>query len=181
MTQCNKEGLSEHKEEWGDPNPILYFRSLLERMVGLQFRTEMYRSNTASTDVLHILLYLLRTEETNSAASWPQANYTDGVTATGWQILLKTFVNSGVWHSLRGGPSQPLISIFQTRATTFYVKQLLIYPRKTEWTPFQTQCYSEKCGSAGIEPGTSGSAARNAGQETTEAVHYSYLLQLQCY
>jgi hypothetical protein len=39
-----------------------------------------------------------------------------------------------------------------------------------EWTPFQTHCYSENLVAPGIEPSTSGLAARNSEHETTEAV-----------
>jgi hypothetical protein len=47
-----------------------------------------------------------------------------------------------------------------------------------EWTPFQTHCYSENLVAPGIEPGTSGSAARNSDHYTTEAVLLTLTLSL---
>jgi hypothetical protein len=35
-------------------------------------------------------------------------------------------------------------------------------PTRAEWTPFQIHCYSENLVAPGIEPGISGSAARNS-------------------
>jgi hypothetical protein len=48
--------------------------------------------------------------------------------------------------------------------------QLLSCPHEAEWNPFQTRCLSENMEAPGIEPGTSGSAARNSDLQTTEAV-----------
>jgi hypothetical protein len=48
-----------------------------------------------------------------------------------------------------------------TEASTFSFKQLLNYPHEAEWTPFQTHYFSENLVALGIEPGTSGSVARN--------------------
>jgi hypothetical protein len=48
----------------------------------------------------------------------------------------------------------------------FSFKQLLRYPHKAEWTPFQTRHFSENLVAPGIEPRRSGSVART----TTEAV-----------
>jgi hypothetical protein len=44
----------------------------------------------------------------------------------------------------------------------FSFKYLLNYPHKAEWTPFQTHYFSENLVVPGIEPGTSGSVARNS-------------------
>jgi hypothetical protein len=41
-------------------------------------------------------------KQTNSVAFSPQANYTDWETATGWQILVPTFVDRGVSRGQRG-------------------------------------------------------------------------------
>jgi hypothetical protein len=38
---------------------------------------------------------------------------------------------------------------------------------KSDWTPFQTQYFAENVVALGIEPGTSGSIARNSDHETT--------------
>jgi hypothetical protein len=48
-------------------------------------------------------------------------------------------------------------SVFLTGAV-----KLLNYPHEAEWTPFQTHYYSENLVAPGIEPGTSGSVARNS-------------------
>jgi hypothetical protein len=39
-----------------------------------------------------------------------------------------------------------------------------------EWTPFQTHYFSKNVVAPGIEPGTSGSVARNSDHKITEAV-----------
>jgi hypothetical protein len=59
---------------------------------------------------------------------------------------------------------------FLDRSRYFSFKQLLNYPREAEWTPFQTYYFSENLVAPGIEPGTSGSVARNSDHKTTEAV-----------
>jgi hypothetical protein len=41
-------------------------------------------------------------------------------------------------------------------------KQLLNFPHKAEWTPFQTHYFSENLVEPGIEPRTSGSVARSS-------------------
>jgi hypothetical protein len=41
-----------------------------------------------------------------------------------------------------------------------------------EWTPFQTHCYLKNLVALGIEPGTSGLAARNSYHYITEAVSF---------
>jgi hypothetical protein len=47
---------------------------------------------------------------------------------------------------------------------------LLDYPHEAESTSFQIHYFSEKLVAPGIEPGTSGSVARNSDHYTTEAV-----------
>jgi hypothetical protein len=59
-------------------------------------------------------------------------------------------------------PPRPLISVFKTGAATFLFKYLLKYPHEAEWTPFQTHYFLENKVEPGIEPGTSGSVARNS-------------------
>jgi hypothetical protein len=49
-----------------------------------------------------------------------------------------------------------------TGAATFPFKELLNYPHEAEWNPFQTHYFSEKLVAPRIEPGTSGSVARNS-------------------
>jgi hypothetical protein len=53
-------------------------------------------------------------------------------------------------------------SVFLTAAATFSFKQLLNYPQEADWTPFQTHYFSENLVAPAIEPGTSGSVARNS-------------------
>jgi hypothetical protein len=43
----------------------------------------------------------------------------------------------------------------------FSFKYLLSYLDEAEWNLFQTHCVSENLAAPGIEPGTSGSVARN--------------------
>jgi hypothetical protein len=66
-------------------------------------------------------------------------------------------------------PPRSLISVFSTGAAKFSLKYLLICAHEAEWTPFQTNYYSEDLVAPEIEPGTSGSAARNSEHQTTEA------------
>jgi hypothetical protein len=49
-----------------------------------------------------------------------------------------------------------------------------ICTHEAEWTPFQTHYFSENLVAPGIEPGTSGSVARNSG-------HYTTALWLVCH
>jgi hypothetical protein len=65
-------------------------------------------------------------------------------------------------------PSRSLISVFYTGAATFLSSSSTFI--LTEWTPFQTYCYSENLVAPGIEPTTSELAARNSDHWTTEAV-----------
>jgi hypothetical protein len=44
------------------------------------------------------------------------------------------------------------------------------YIHEAEWTPFQTNYFSENLAAPGIKPGISGSVARNSDHYTTEAV-----------
>jgi hypothetical protein len=52
-----------------------------------------------------------------------------------------------------------VMSVFYAGA--LFLRYLLIYPHEAEWSPFQTQCYSENLVAPGMEPGTSVRAARN--------------------
>jgi hypothetical protein len=55
-----------------------------------------------------------------------------------------------------------LISVFETGAATFLSSSSSFNLTKAEWTLFQTHCYSENLVELGIEPWTSGLAARNS-------------------
>jgi hypothetical protein len=48
---------------------------------------------------------------------------------------------------------------------------LLNYPHEAEWTPFQTHYFSENLVAPGIEPGTSGSVARNLDHREAYYIH----------
>jgi hypothetical protein len=51
---------------------------------------------------------------------------------------------------------------FLDRSRYFSIQVTPHYPHEAEWTPFQTHHYSENLVARGIEPGTSGSVARNS-------------------
>jgi hypothetical protein len=59
-------------------------------------------------------------------------------------------------------PPRSLISVYYTGAATFLSSSSSFILTRAEWTPFQTHCYSENVAAPGIEPGTSGSAARKS-------------------
>jgi hypothetical protein len=50
----------------------------------------------------------------------------------------------------------------KTGAATFLSNSSSIILKRDEWTPLQTHCHSENLVEPGIEPGTSGLAARNS-------------------
>jgi hypothetical protein len=64
-----------------------------------------------------------------------------------------------------------LISVFYTGAATFLLSSSSFILTRAEWTPLQTHSYSGKLVGPGIEPGTSGSAARKSDHYTAEAEH----------
>jgi hypothetical protein len=92
----------------------------------------------------------------------PQANYTDWATATYRRNLVPTFVDRRVSRGQLGGSPRPLISVCKTGATTFLSSSSSFILTRVEWTPFQNHCYSENLVAPGIEPGTSGLAARKS-------------------
>jgi hypothetical protein len=67
-------------------------------------------------------------------------------------------------------PLRSLISVFWTGAATFLSSSSSFILTRSEWTQFQTNCYSDNLVSSGIKPETSGLAARNSEHLTTEAV-----------
>jgi hypothetical protein len=50
-----------------------------------------------------------------------------------------------------------------------------------EWTPFQTHCYAENLAALGVEPVTSGFAARNSDHQTTQTVRNKLPLRKKRY
>jgi hypothetical protein len=69
-------------------------------------------------------------------------------------------------------PAQSLISVFQTGAVTFLSSSSSFILTMAEWTPFQIHCYSENLAALGIEPGTSGSAARKSDHRCILILNY---------
>jgi hypothetical protein len=59
-------------------------------------------------------------------------------------------------------PAPSLISVFRTGAAIFLSSSSSFTLTRAEWSPFQTHCYSENLAAPGIDPGTSGSAARKS-------------------
>jgi hypothetical protein len=59
-------------------------------------------------------------------------------------------------------PPRSLISVFLTGVATFLSSSSSFILTMAEWTPLQTQYYSDNLATPGIESGTSGSAARNS-------------------
>jgi hypothetical protein len=59
-------------------------------------------------------------------------------------------------------PLLPLISVFYTRAATFFSSSFSFILARVEWTPFQTHCYSENLVAPEIEPETPGLEVRNS-------------------
>jgi hypothetical protein len=55
------------------------------------------------------------------------------------------------------------------------------FDQVTEWTPFLIHCYSKYMVALGIEPGTSGSAARNSDHKTTLAAHGNATITWYCF
>jgi hypothetical protein len=67
--------------------------------------------------------------------------------------LVLTFADRRVSRSQRGGSPTAVISISWTGAATFSFKYLLNCTHEAEWTPFQTQYFSEDLVAPGIQPG----------------------------
>jgi hypothetical protein len=88
----------------------------------------------------------------------------------GRRILAPAFADRGVSRGQSGDIPRMLTSVFYIGAPTFSFKLRPMYTQDTDWTPFQTNSYSENIVVSGIEPSTSGSIARNSGHYSTEAV-----------
>jgi hypothetical protein len=57
---------------------------------------------------------------------------------------------------------QSLISVVYTGAVTFLSSSSSFILTRAEWNPLLNYCYSENLVASGLEPGTSGLAARNS-------------------
>jgi hypothetical protein len=75
----------------------------------------------------------------------------------------------------RGGSRTVINLSFIDWSRYFSFKQLLSYPHEAEWTPFQTHSYSEYLAAPGIQPETSGFAAKNSDHLTTYEVENTEL------
>jgi hypothetical protein len=99
--------------------------------------------------------------ETNSVALGPRANYTEWASATCRRNLVSTFPDRGVSRGERGRSPIVVNLSFLDRSHYFLSSSSSFILTRVEWTPFQIHCYSENLGAPGIEPATSGLAARN--------------------
>jgi hypothetical protein len=94
----------------------------------------------------------------------PLANYADRATATSWrsstnccgQRVLRGQRNGSPRSYSRFSWPEPLLFLPSSSSV------VLTTTHEAEWTPFQTHCLSENLEAPGIEPGTSGSVARNS-------------------
>jgi hypothetical protein len=92
----------------------------------------------------------------------PQANYTDWATDTCWRNVMPTFVDRGVSRGQHGGSPTVVNLSFLDRSRYFFLSSSSFILTRAEWTPFHTHRYSENVVAPGIEPGTSGLAARKS-------------------
>jgi hypothetical protein len=77
--------------------------------------------------------------------------------------LVPNLRTEGVTWSAQWIPTAVNLVFFpRPGAATFPFEYLLSYPHEAEWTPFQTQYFSENLAGPGIEPETSGYVARNS-------------------
>jgi hypothetical protein len=106
--------------------------------------------------------FVVKKTRTNSVAFSPQANYINRVTTPCWWNLVSTFADRGCRVVSAVDPVWSLISAFWTGAATFLSSSSSFILTRAEWTQFQTNCYSENLAAPGIEPGTSGLAARRS-------------------
>jgi hypothetical protein len=100
--------------------------------------------------------HLQTNKETNSVASSPHANYTDWSNATSWRNLVPTFPDTGLSRG-QDGESLAVVNLsFLDRSRYFSSsnRSSSFTLTRAEWTPFQTQCYSENLAAPGMEPGT---------------------------
>jgi hypothetical protein len=108
------------------------------------------------------MLIQTQNKTTTNSGFIPQANYTDRATAASCRrILMPNLADGGCRVVSATNPHGPFISVFYT-GVAISLKELLNYPHEAEWTPFQTHYFSENLVASGIEPGTSGSVARNS-------------------
>jgi hypothetical protein len=111
--------------------------------------------------------------KTNSVFFSPQPNYTDWSTVAGSPILVPTFVDRGMSRGQSSGTLKAVNVSFLDRSR-YYSFQIAPHFAPWVWVdPFQIHCYSGNLAALGIEPGTSGTAARNSDNLTTEAVTWS--------
>jgi hypothetical protein len=108
-------------------------------------------------------------KQTYSVALNPRANYTDRATATCRRNLVPTFVDRRVLRGQRGGSPTAINLSLPEPLLFFQVAPHLSSqgPSGPRSRPTATQ---KNLVAPGIEPGTSGLAARNSDHKTTGAV-----------
>jgi hypothetical protein len=92
----------------------------------------------------------------------PQVKCIDWATATGRRILVPTFVDGGVSCGQRGlSPTAGNLSFLDRNRYSFF--QVALHLCSQGWVdPVPEALLLRKSGSPGIEPGTSGTAARKS-------------------
>jgi hypothetical protein len=121
-------------------------------------------------ELYKLLCRYVEQKQTNSVALSPRANYTDRSTATCRRNLVPTFVDRGVSRGQGGGSPTVVNLSFLYQSRYFLSSSSSRILTRAEWTTFQTHCYSENLVAQGIEPGTTGLAARDSDHWTTEEV-----------
>jgi hypothetical protein len=101
-------------------------------------------------------------KKTNFVTLSPPANYTAWATANCRWNLVPTFVDRGMSRGQRGESPTVVNLSFLDRSRYFLSSSSSFIRTRTEWTSFQTHCYSENLVALGIEPGTSGTVARKS-------------------
>jgi hypothetical protein len=101
-------------------------------------------------------------KQTNSVALSPRANYTDRATATCQRNLVQTFVDRGVSRGQRGGSPTVVNLSFLDRSRYFFFQVAPHLSSQGLSGPLSKLCYLENLAAVGIEPGTSGTVARNS-------------------
>jgi hypothetical protein len=97
----------------------------------------------------------------------PQANYTDRPTDRSLSAkLVPTFSDRGCRVVSATDPHGRILGFLERSRYYFFLSCI----HEAEWTTFQTNYFSENLVAPGIEPGTSGSVARNSDHQTTDSV-----------
>jgi hypothetical protein len=109
-------------------------------------RLQIFHSGISTKPILSVKQ---KQQQTNSVAFSPQANYTDGVTATCWWNLVPTFVDSGASRGQRGGSPTVVNLSFLDRSRYFSFRYFLIHPHEGWVDLVPDPLLLRKSGSAG--------------------------------